>query len=197
MHKRVHKGGLDIDVVLHDFIVNEVLPETGVSAEHFWKGFEQTLETLGGKNKELLEKRDALQEKLDAWYKAHKGKELCPDTHEHFLRSIGYLVPTPSPCSISRKHQTSFCPPRCAHDTNSIRQHDKRSIIKAAPRGCPMQQGHAALRRDYPWQLPAIRYRRDRKPVRSSTARSVVYHPARRCSGACPVGYRWYRLPLR
>jgi malate synthase len=104
MHKRVHKGELEIDVVLHDFIVNEVLPETGVSAEHFWKGFEQTLETLGGKNKELLEKRDALQEKLDAWYKAHKGKELCPDTHQLFLRSIGYLVPTPEACTISPLH---------------------------------------------------------------------------------------------
>jgi malate synthase len=104
MQKRVHKGELEIDIVLHDFIVNEVLPETGVSAEHFWKGFEQTLETLGGKNKELLEKRDALQEKLDAWYKAHKGKELCPDTHQLFLRSIGYLVPILEACAISPLH---------------------------------------------------------------------------------------------
>ena len=104
MQKRVHKGELEIDVVLHDFIVNEVLPETGVSAEHFWKGFERTLEMLGGKNKELLEKRDVLQEKLDAWYKAHKGKELCPDTHQLFLRSIGYLVPTPEACTISPLH---------------------------------------------------------------------------------------------
>jgi len=104
MQKRVSVGALDIDALLYDFIVNEALPQTGVSPEAFWKGFEHTIETLGGENQELLQKRDALQEKLDAWYKAHKGKELCPDTHELFLRSIGYLVPTPQTCTIAPLH---------------------------------------------------------------------------------------------
>jgi len=96
MQKRVTVGALDVDALLYDFIVKEALPETRLCAEDFWRGFEQTVEALGGENQALLEKRDVFQEKLDVWYKAHKGKVLCPDTHEHFLRSIGYLVPNPS-----------------------------------------------------------------------------------------------------
>ena len=104
MQERIRVGTLDIHTSLYDFITNEVLPQTGVSVEQFWNGFEKTLQTLSPQNKLLLKKRDDLQEQLDAWYKAHRGKELCFETHEAFLRSIGYLVDEPNQTSIDTLH---------------------------------------------------------------------------------------------
>ena len=104
MLERIRVGTLDIHASLYDFITNEVLPQTGVSVEQFWNGFEKTLQTLSPQNKLLLKKRDDLQEQLDAWYKAHRGKELCFETHEAFLRSIGYLVDEPNQTSINALH---------------------------------------------------------------------------------------------
>lgn len=104
MQERIRVGTLDIHASLYDFITNEVLPQTGVSVEQFWNGFEKTLQTLSPQNKLLLKKRDDLQEQLDAWYKVHRGKELCFETHEAFLRSIGYLVDEPNQTSIDTLH---------------------------------------------------------------------------------------------
>ena len=100
MHQTMTYRTLEINKAVYDFIAHEALPQTGVSLEAFWDGFEKTLHRFAPINHELLIKRDTLQEKLDTWYKAHKGKELCPDSHELFLRSIGYLVETTPPKSI-------------------------------------------------------------------------------------------------
>lgn len=104
MQEQIRVGTLDINASLYHFITNEVLPQTGVSVEQFWNGFEKTLQTLSPHNKLLLKKRDDLQEQLDAWYKAHRGKELCFETHEAFLRSIGYLVDEPKQIVIDTLH---------------------------------------------------------------------------------------------
>jgi len=100
----VSHGTLSIHPVLYDFVANEVLPNTGVSIEQFWSGFETTLDTLAPINQHLLDKRDWFQTHLDTWYKAHKGKTLCPDTHALFLRSIGYLVESTPVSPISTLH---------------------------------------------------------------------------------------------
>lgn len=104
MQKRIQSGTLEIDADLYHFIANEALPQTGVSLAEFWSGFEKTLHRLAPQNKHLLEKRDVLQEKLDSWYKDHRGKELCPETHQAFLRSIGYLVDVPKQTTINTLH---------------------------------------------------------------------------------------------
>jgi len=104
MQKRVEYGQLSIDAAVYDFIANEALPQSGVSVEQFWSGFEKTLIALAPLNKTLLEKRDWFQEQLDAWYKAHRNITLCDDTHEAFLRSIGYLVSPHTPRPITSLH---------------------------------------------------------------------------------------------
>lgn len=104
MRQRVECGHLSIDVALYDFITKEALPQSGVSAEQFWSGFEKTLLTLSPINQALLEKRDWFQEQLDTWYKEHRGKTLSDDAHEDFLRTIGYLVTTNTPKPIRSLH---------------------------------------------------------------------------------------------
>ena len=57
MTDRIQKGGLEIAAELHDLVVNEIAPGTGVDPEHFWAELESILKDLAPKNKALLEKR--------------------------------------------------------------------------------------------------------------------------------------------
>ncbi len=93
MTERVTIGGLQIAQVLHDFIVREALPGTGVAADRFWHGLETIIATFAPQNRALLARRDELQTKLDAWHRARKGRPLDMAAYKAFLAEIGYLVP--------------------------------------------------------------------------------------------------------
>ncbi|WP_411036176.1 malate synthase G [Shinella sp. BYT-45] len=86
------KAGLSIDSALYDFIVEEALPGTGVDAERFFADFSAIVHELAPENRALLAKRDALQDKLDAWYRKN-GAPSDMAAYEAFLREIGYLLP--------------------------------------------------------------------------------------------------------
>jgi malate synthase len=64
---RIEKNGLKISADLHDFIVNEAMPGTGVEADRFFQAFGEAVSELAPKNRALLAKRDAMQEKIDTW----------------------------------------------------------------------------------------------------------------------------------
>ena len=57
--------GLSVATTLKTFIDSEALPGTGLEPDAFWKNFSDLLNGLAPKNRELLAKRDALQEKLE------------------------------------------------------------------------------------------------------------------------------------
>ena len=86
------KAGLSIDSALYDFIVKEALPGTGVDAERYFSDFSAIVHDLAPENRALLAKRDALQEKLDGWYREN-GAPSDMAAYEAFLREIGYLLP--------------------------------------------------------------------------------------------------------
>ncbi|MER8559075.1 malate synthase G [Mesorhizobium sp. M0578] len=92
MTDRVEIAGLRIARELHDFVVNEALPGTGIEAEAFWSGFSAIVHDLSPKNRALLEKRDAMQDKLDRWYRDN-GAPVDMEAYTSFLREIGYLLP--------------------------------------------------------------------------------------------------------
>nr|MDX8305426.1 malate synthase G [Agrobacterium rosae] len=89
---RVEKSGLQIDEKFYQFLVEEALPETGLDADSFFAGFSEIVHELSPKNRDLLAKRDAFQEKLDAWYREN-GAPVDLGQYETFLREIGYLLP--------------------------------------------------------------------------------------------------------
>ena len=88
----IEKAGLSIDRDLYDFIVTEALDGTGVDAARFFDEFSAIVHDLAPENRALLAKRDALQEKIDAWYRAN-GAPADMAVYEAFLREIGYLLP--------------------------------------------------------------------------------------------------------
>ena len=93
MSEMVGTGGLQVAKVLYDFVNTEALAGTGVTPEAFWQSMDQVVHDLAPKNRTLLAKRDAMQAKIDDWYRANKGKDIDPAAYKAFLQEIGYLVP--------------------------------------------------------------------------------------------------------
>ena len=96
MTDRVQVGGLQVAKVLYDFVNDEAIPGTGVSAEQFWDGTEKIIRDLAPKNKALLAKRDTLQAQIDAWHQARQGQPHDAAAYKALLEDIGYLLPEPA-----------------------------------------------------------------------------------------------------
>ena len=85
--------GIKIAPVLHDLVRDEIAPGTGIAPDTVWTLLDSIVHTLGPRNRALLEKRDALQAKIDAWLTTRRGAALEPKATAAFLREIDYLVP--------------------------------------------------------------------------------------------------------
>jgi malate synthase len=86
---------LQVATQLHDFINTQVLPDTGVSQEQFWSGFDAIVQDLAPKNIALLAERDRIQLEMDAWHTKNPGPIKKMKAYRAFLEKIGYLVPQP------------------------------------------------------------------------------------------------------
>ncbi|MCV3735140.1 malate synthase G [Rhizobium sp. TRM96647] len=86
------KYGLSFDSELLEFLEKEALPGTDIDPAAYFQAFSALIADLVPENRALLEKRDRMQEKIDAWYKAH-GAPSDLGAYEAFLRQIGYIVP--------------------------------------------------------------------------------------------------------
>ena len=88
----IDKNGLKISSKLFDFINNEAIPGTDIKIEEFWNNFEKTVHELAPINKNLIEKRENIQNKINDWHKQNAGKELDKKEYTKFLKSISYIV---------------------------------------------------------------------------------------------------------
>jgi malate synthase len=97
----VAAGGLRVACALHDFVTAEAIPGTGIDPAAFWRGFGALVRDLAPRNKVLLQRRDALQQQIDDWHRAHPGKPVERDAYMRFLRDIGYLQPEPADFAVA------------------------------------------------------------------------------------------------
>ncbi|CAH0206344.1 malate synthase [Pseudomonas frederiksbergensis] len=93
MTEHVQVGGLQVAKVLFDFVNNEAIPGTGLTADTFWAGADKVIHDLAPKNKALLAKRDDFQARIDAWHQARAGVAHDAVAYKAFLQDIGYLLP--------------------------------------------------------------------------------------------------------
>ena len=89
----VQTGRLSVAQPLHAFVEREALPGTGISAAAFWSGLADLVHDFGERNRQLLDVRDGLQARIDAYHAGRIGQPLNLSDYESFLREIGYLLP--------------------------------------------------------------------------------------------------------
>lgn len=99
MSARVTVGALAISAELHDF-VQRAVAGTGIEPAAFWRGLERILAEFSPRNEQLLAKRDALQARIDEWWREHRDHPVQIAQQRSFLQSIGYLVSEPAPFHI-------------------------------------------------------------------------------------------------
>ncbi|MCM2476722.1 malate synthase G [Rhizobium sp. CG5] len=100
---RIEKHGLAIEAALHDFLVEEALPGTGIDADRFFEAFSAIIHDLAPRNKALLQTRDDMQARIDAWYREN-GAPSDLSVYETFLREIGYLLPEGPDFAVATSH---------------------------------------------------------------------------------------------
>src|SRR5690606_16343730 len=100
MSDRVTYHRLQVAPVLANFIEQQALPGTGVSAEDFWKGFDALVHDLAPENVQLLAERDRIQAALDDWHRANPGPIKDAQAYQAFLKDIGYLVEAPASVQV-------------------------------------------------------------------------------------------------
>ena len=86
--RKINEITLDISDNLKEFVKDELLPGLNISPEYFWSSFEEILNSFSQKNKELLDKRKDLQEKIDDWHIENKNKDFKIDQYKKFLTDL-------------------------------------------------------------------------------------------------------------
>ena len=84
-------NNLKVSENLLNFVNNELLKNIEISPEKFWSGFDKVVHELTPINKELLEIREDLQKKINAWHIKNKGNKIEIKDYKKFLMDIGYL----------------------------------------------------------------------------------------------------------
>ena len=116
---------LSVSNVLLNFVNKELLPDTGISKNQFWKGFSSVVHELNPKNKKLIEIREKLQKSIDSYYLERKGKKINQKKYKNFLKKIGYLKKSGANFKIQTQNVdneiTSVCGPQLVCPVSNAR----------------------------------------------------------------------------
>jgi malate synthase len=93
MTDHVEAGGLQVARVIHTLVAEQIAPGTGVDPGRVWEALGEIVRDLGPRNRALLDERDALQARIDAWVKESPAAATDPAAQRAFLTEIGYLIP--------------------------------------------------------------------------------------------------------
>lgn len=104
MTERIACHRLQVATVLHRFLTEEALPNTGIEPSRFWHGVDALIHDLIPKNSALLGERQRIQRELDSWHKRHPGAVTDMPSYQAFLRSIGYLQPVPERVHVTTEN---------------------------------------------------------------------------------------------
>ena len=88
-YKNVNNLKVAEDLLL--FVNNELIKDIDISTENFWLGFDKITHELAPINKKLIQIREDLQKKIDAWHIKNKENKIQIEKYKKFLNEIGYL----------------------------------------------------------------------------------------------------------
>ena len=104
MARRLNRSNLQVSETLVNFIENDALPNTNVSAERFWNKLELILDHFAPLNKRLLETRSEIKKQIDSFYKDNSGKTIDQNLYINFLKKINYIVPVGNDFTIETQN---------------------------------------------------------------------------------------------
>ena len=104
MTDRTASGSLEVATVLYRFITDEAIPGTGIDAREFWTAIDALIHELAPINRELVAKRDVLQEKIDSYHKSRIGQPHNATEYKAFLEEMDYLLPEPQNVSVTTEN---------------------------------------------------------------------------------------------
>ncbi len=93
MTERMNVDDLKIAKPLYDLVKDEIVPGTGIDPDALWRSFGEIVHALSPRTRDVLARRDALQQQIDAWHLEQRGSTMDPAAYRAFLSEIGYLVP--------------------------------------------------------------------------------------------------------
>ena len=91
MENYIKISNLKVSKSLESFVKNELLKGLDITPEVFWDNFDKAVHELAPINLELIEKREALQRKIDEWHLTKRGEDFDLNEYKKFLIEIGYL----------------------------------------------------------------------------------------------------------
>ncbi len=105
MSQYLDKSGLQVHTLLSDLLNNEILPGLELDSDHIWQEFRKLVDELTPVNRQLLAKRESIQEKIDQWH-AQNPDVVRTDfaRYKAFLVEIDYLVPEGPEFAISTEN---------------------------------------------------------------------------------------------
>ena len=116
---------LSVSSVLFNFVNKELLPNTGISKNHFWRGFNKAVNELAPKNKKFVEIREKLQKSIDSFHLERKGKKINFKNYKNFLKKIDYIKKTGPNFKIQTKNVdqeiSSICGPQLVCPVSNAR----------------------------------------------------------------------------
>jgi len=104
MSQLTPRANFSIDPALADLMEREVLQPLGRDVDAFWAGFAGLLGQFAPRNRALLQKREDMQGKIDAWHVQRRGQAHDAAGYRLFLEEIGYLVPEPDDFTIGTQN---------------------------------------------------------------------------------------------
>ncbi len=93
-----------IDPALANLMERDVLQPLGRDVNAFWSGFADLLGQFVPRNRALVQKREDMQAKIDAWHVERRGQPHDAGAYRSFLEEIGYLVPEPDDFTIGTQN---------------------------------------------------------------------------------------------
>ena len=96
----VDRKGLRVAKELATFLEEEALPGTGIDPDRFWTGFSALAHDFGPRNAALLQQREDLQVKINAWHIARRRQPHDREAYKAFLEQIGYLAREGKPFTV-------------------------------------------------------------------------------------------------
>ena len=77
----------------HDFVVDELLPGSGLDRDQFWTSLSAVIHDNRDHNGALLERRAEIQAAIDQWHCDHRHEAQNAVAYRLFLEELRYIVP--------------------------------------------------------------------------------------------------------